>query len=490
MPYIERGKLHNNNGRRHHYDDQGGERYIPPHSRNRDDNRQHGKEESFSQDYNEEIEKARYSAKGVVFLALFNTKESGEFLPKEEAAVIKIASCRMATQSERLGCEFAKWLGVRSLQARVIHNRSLYLMKYILPTLHLSDEVGEVTCLELLKALELSRCLYLMNYAHGSPLLENSSAFKIKKAAEKTSAALGRILMLDLVIRNKDRLPCCYLQWRGNSTNLLLADKMATANHASNLLHEITTGKLGVPPEAIETSNNLSFIKDMNLVALSHGIKMAGLFDKQAEVADHYTQVIGTDISEHQLKLAKPHPRVRYLHTPLSLSGDDLIDLLGGESSVDLVTVAEAVHWFYDTTLPYWNKDIKYLSDGYQTLPFPFESVGLGSEGSPLKLDIAKELSFEGVLGFLRSWSAIVTAKEKGVDLLSENVVQELKSVWDRLNSRHYNIYHYPQRHFHAFPGDMSLGILIPGDMSPEKKETKNYFITIPGDMSPGKIKN
>ncbi|GJV65239.1 putative methyltransferase [Tanacetum coccineum] len=159
---------------------------------------------------------------------------------------------------------------------------------------------------------------------------------------------------------------------------------------------------------------------------------MAGLFDKQAEVADHYTQVIGTDISEHQLKLAKPHPRVRYLHTPLSLSGDDLIDLLGGESSVDLVTVAEAVHWFYDTTLPYWNKDIKYLSDGYQTLPFPFESVGLGSEGSPLKLDIAKELSFEGVLGFLMSWSAIVTAKEKGVDLLSENVVQELESVWGR----------------------------------------------------------
>ncbi|GKB50535.1 dual specificity protein phosphatase PHS1 [Tanacetum coccineum] len=70
------------------------------------------------------------------------------------------------------------------------------------------------------------------SYAHGSPLLENSSAFKTQKAAEKTSAALGRILMLDLVIRNEDRLPRRYLQWRGNSTNLLLADKMSTANHA------------------------------------------------------------------------------------------------------------------------------------------------------------------------------------------------------------------------------------------------------------------
>ncbi|GKA91516.1 dual specificity protein phosphatase PHS1-like protein isoform X1 [Tanacetum coccineum] len=45
------------------------------------------------------------------------------------------------------------------------------------------------------------------SYAHGSPLLENSSAFKTQKVAEKPSAALGTILMLDFVIRNEDRLP-------------------------------------------------------------------------------------------------------------------------------------------------------------------------------------------------------------------------------------------------------------------------------------------
>lgn len=36
--------------------------------------------------------------------------------------------------------------------------------------------------------------------------------------------------MLDLVIRNEDRLPCRQLRWRGNPANLLLADKMASAN--------------------------------------------------------------------------------------------------------------------------------------------------------------------------------------------------------------------------------------------------------------------
>nr|GEV12364.1 zinc finger, CCHC-type [Tanacetum cinerariifolium] len=50
---------HNDNGRIHHYANQGGGRYIPPHNRNRDENRQHGKEESFSQDYNEEMKKPR-----------------------------------------------------------------------------------------------------------------------------------------------------------------------------------------------------------------------------------------------------------------------------------------------------------------------------------------------------------------------------------------------------------------------------------------------
>jgi atypical dual specificity phosphatase len=68
------------------------------------------------------------------------------------------------------------------------------------------------------------------SYVHGSPLLESSSPFEPREYAEKTAAALGRVLVLDLVIRNEDRLPCRQLRWRGNSANFLLADKMASAN--------------------------------------------------------------------------------------------------------------------------------------------------------------------------------------------------------------------------------------------------------------------
>ncbi|XP_039154687.1 putative methyltransferase DDB_G0268948 [Eucalyptus grandis] len=212
------------------------------------------------------------------------------------------------------------------------------------------------------------------------------------------------------------------------------------------------------------------------LAALTPGQALAwdlGTGNGQAAlgVAEHYQQVIAMDVSESQLNYAIPHPRVRYLHTPPSISDDELLAIVGGENSVDLITVAQAIHWFelpkfyslvnpvlrklegviavwgyqaiqvsptfdsilkifFDATLPYWNSNIRYVSDQYKTLPFPFESVDLGSEGNPVALDIPTEVSFKGILGILRSWSAVATAKEQGVELLSEGVVREFKRAW------------------------------------------------------------
>ena len=161
----------------------------------------------------------------------------------------------------------------------------------------------------------------------------------------------------------------------------------------------------------------------------------------------------------------------KYIHTPLSLSDDELVTQIGGESSVDLVTVAEAVHWFElpkfysivkrllrqpggviavwgyndsevsptfdpvmkrvrETTLPFYDPKAQCLFDGYRTLPFRFESVGLGSEGEPLQLDIQRVMSFEEMVRGLRSSSAVTKAKDQGVDLLPEEVIKELESAW------------------------------------------------------------
>lgn len=200
----------------------------------------HTKHTSSAEQSEDEMNKAlevTVNSGGVVFYALFNTSKSDDLSPKEAAAVIKFPSSRMATQSERLGYEFAKWLGVRTPQARVIHNSNPEWQQ-IKDTAEKTrevavsngDEVGEMTCSELLEALELSRCLFFMNYVHGTCLIDSSDAFSSRESAGNTAAALGRVLMLDLIVRNEDRLPCRQLGWRGNYANILYADRASSAN--------------------------------------------------------------------------------------------------------------------------------------------------------------------------------------------------------------------------------------------------------------------
>lgn len=65
-----------------------------------------------------------------------------------------------------------------------------------------------------------------------------------------------------------------------------------------------------------------------------------------SQVAEHYDSVLATDTSAEQLRHAVPHPKVRYLHTTEATPEEDLVAAVGGEGSVNLITVAEAAHWF------------------------------------------------------------------------------------------------------------------------------------------------
>lgn len=72
-------------------------------------------------------------------------------------------------------------------------------------------------------------------------MLENSDAFNSRKAAETTAASLGRVLMLDLILRNEDRLRCRQLGWRGNSANLLFSGALASYMDAMEDAYDSTT---------------------------------------------------------------------------------------------------------------------------------------------------------------------------------------------------------------------------------------------------------
>ncbi|XP_028761485.1 putative methyltransferase DDB_G0268948 [Neltuma alba] len=188
-------------------------------------------------------------------------------------------------------------------------------------------------------------------------------------------------------------------------------------------------------------------------------------------LAEIYKNVIGTDASEKQLEYAVKLPNVRYQHTPSTMSMAELEQKVAPEGTVDLVTIAQALHWFdlptfyrqvkwvlkkphgviaawcynvprvtdsidelfdeYAVELkPYWDPARAFVDNDYRCIDFPFEPVDGADDTGPIEFVTEKEMDLDDFLTYLRSASAYQTAKEKGVELLSEDVVERLKSAW------------------------------------------------------------
>lgn len=200
----------------------------------------------------------------------------------------------------------------------------------------------------------------------------------------------------------------------------------------------------------------------------------AGCGSGQAAIsmAEHYESVLATDVSEGQIRHAIAHPKVRYLHTPEHLSEDELVALVGGENSLDLIVVATSIHWFdiplfyavvnralkkpggllavwgynyeihpfedalqgqlYPALQPYQDPRARLAMERYRSLPFPFEPVGVGAEGAPADMDIEVEMTLEDLLGFVNTGSVVTTARAKGVDLeaVTRDVLKRVEEGW------------------------------------------------------------
>jgi hypothetical protein len=162
----------------------------------------------------------------------------------------------------------------------------------------------------------------------------------------------------------------------------------------------------------------------------------AGTGSGQAAVglARHFGEVIATDASASQLAHAEPHPRVLYREAIAGRS-----HILPG--SVDLVTVAQALHWFdlpvfwtevkealtpygvvaawcygllritpevdrvvdhYGNELlgPWWPPERRLVDTGYRTVDFPFRELDVPE----FAIEMAWTLS--DLMGYLGTWSA------------------------------------------------------------------------------------
>ncbi|KAF5180912.1 Methyltransferase, partial [Thalictrum thalictroides] len=76
------------------------------------------------------------------------------------------------------------------------------------------------------------------------------------------------------------------------------------------------------------------------------------------QLAGVYKNVVGTDTSKQQLAFASKLPNIHYVQTPPNMPLSNLERKVAEHETVDLVTVAQAIHWF---DLPTFYQQVKWV---------------------------------------------------------------------------------------------------------------------------------
>ncbi|CAH2029892.1 class I SAM-dependent methyltransferase [Trichlorobacter ammonificans] len=181
------------------------------------------------------------------------------------------------------------------------------------------------------------------------------------------------------------------------------------------------------------------------------------------ELARRFNRVVATDASSGQIAAATPCAGVEYRAAPAEQSGLEA-------GSVDLITVAQALHWFdldrfyaevrrvlkpggllavwtygvfgteggedtaavqqmlhtfyYETVGPYWPPQRRHVENGYADLAFPFAPVTVPA----FSMAVAWRLA--DLAGYLRSWSATARYRELHGSDPVEALERELRPLW------------------------------------------------------------
>jgi SAM-dependent methyltransferase len=152
-------------------------------------------------------------------------------------------------------------------------------------------------------------------------------------------------------------------------------------------------------------------------------------------LGDRFERVFATDASAEQIARAVPHRHVKYAVAPAERT-----DITA--SSVDLITVAQAAHWFdlprfydevrrvaqpggaiamftYGITVvnrpvgpvvddfysrvlgAWWPRERRHTENGYRDFDFPFDEV------DPPEIEMAVDWSVDQFLGYVGTWSGV-----------------------------------------------------------------------------------
>ncbi|HVX38655.1 MAG TPA: class I SAM-dependent methyltransferase [Gemmatimonadaceae bacterium] len=188
----------------------------------------------------------------------------------------------------------------------------------------------------------------------------------------------------------------------------------------------------------------------------------AGTGQATLGLAEFFDEVIATDVSVEQIAHAPRHAGVRWCVAPAE-------SVPIASASVDLVTVAQALHWFdharfyaevrrvcvpnaviaawtylaprtdgevgrvlrrfmRDDLRGYWPAERKYVDDEYRSIPFPFERIP-----TP-EFRIEYDWTLSQVDGYLRSMSPVARYERAHERNPVDVVLPELASLWGEAN--------------------------------------------------------
>ena len=177
-------------------------------------------------------------------------------------------------------------------------------------------------------------------------------------------------------------------------------------------------------------------------------------------LAHYFDRVVATDASQEQIDQAFPKDNIEYCCEPAEQSS--LAD-----QSVDLVTVAQALHWFdfdafyrevervlkpggviaawtyglisvnesidpcikafySDTLKPHWPKERRYVDNNYRTIPFPFKEK-IQSPALALK----KSWTVDQCCRYFNSWSAVKNYEAETGENPVEFFRADVAALWE-----------------------------------------------------------
>jgi ubiquinone/menaquinone biosynthesis C-methylase UbiE len=176
------------------------------------------------------------------------------------------------------------------------------------------------------------------------------------------------------------------------------------------------------------------------------------------ELSKEFNNVYATDISKTQLDNAIKKDNIFY-----SVQSAEKTNF--NNKTFDLITVAQAIHWFdfdkfyfevkrtlkdngliavigygliqidekvdeiildfYKNVVgSYWDKERKYIDENYKTIPFPFNEI------EAPEFYIKSEWTFEHLLGYFETWSAIKHFIQANQYNPVDNIFDKLKEAW------------------------------------------------------------